>query len=223
MMTGEQSPMSSLKILTAIAATTLVMIIPIPALRAQGNNVYSSFAWTGFFEDLQASAASTHVAEDAIAKKPDRGKPFQDIRKDGGFLVGFEFTNGDWFGTPLIQSMQPIYLTAKGKDPGQRRGNLGHDPFKIEARDGYAVSSVTIHGGDPFIMSIQVTFMKIDLLHRALDPTHTYTSEVHGDVVQHPEWTPDKQIGGTAPIIGWVGYAENEINAFTLVQAASTP
>ncbi|MGA3170491.1 MAG: hypothetical protein ABSE62_05705 [Chthoniobacteraceae bacterium] len=150
------------------------------------------------------------------------GKPFKDIRKDGGFLVGFELTRGDWFGFPLFQSIQPIYFTPNGKELGQRRGNAGHDPFKIEARDGYAVSSVTLLPGH-FLFSIQLTFMKIDVLRQALDPTDSYKSEVYGDLDHHPEWAPTKQLGKDTPIIGLFGYAENFINGLGVVSAPEAP
>jgi len=181
----------------------------------------NSFQWAGFFEFLQTAAQSPQISKSVLGKR-DRGKPFQEIRKDGAFLIGFELTKGDWFGAPLFQSIQPIYFTAKGKDMGQREGNSGHDPFTIEAREGYAVSGVNMHDGQ-FIWSIQVTFTKIDLLRQTLNPADSYKSDVYGDVADHPDWAPDKQLGADTPIIGWFGYAESEINAFGLVQAPPVP
>jgi len=193
-----------------------------PNAAAQASPTPNSFQWAGLFESLQSAAASASVSKSAFGKKPNMGNPFTDIRKDGGFLVGFVLTKGDWFGAPLFQSIQPIYFTPKGKVLGQRRGNLGHDPFTIEAKDGYAVSSVKILPGI-FLFSIQLTFMKIDLIRQALDPSDSYSSDVYGDVTQHPEWTPNKQLGNSTPIIGLFGYAENFINGFGVVAAPQAP
>ena len=194
-----------------------------PNAAAQSNPAPNSFQWAGLFESLQSAAESASVSKTTFGKKPNMGNPFTDIRKDGGFLVGFELTKGDWFGAPLLQSVQPIYFTPKGKDLGQRRGNLGHDPFKIEAKDGYAVSSVKIHQDGSFVFSIQLIFMKIDLVRQTLDPSNSYTSDVYGDVTQHPEWTPDKQLGNSTPIIGLFGYAENYVNVLGVVPAPQAP
>jgi len=190
---------------------------------AQASPAPNSFQWTGFFESLQSAAESVSVSTSAFGKKPSMGNPFTDIRKDGGFLVGFYLTKGDWFGAPLFQSVQPIYFTPTGKDLGQRRGNVGHDPFKIEAKDGYAVSSLKIHQDGTFLFSIQLTFMKIDLVRQSLDPSDSYTSDVYGEVGQHPEWTPDKQLGDSTPIIGLFGYAENYLNVLGVVPAPQAP
>jgi hypothetical protein len=212
-----------LKTLSLFAVITLPETAAVSVARAQGTNAPNSFQWAGFFESLQAAAESAAISKHTVDRHDTMGKPFQDIRKDGGFLVGVNLTRGDWFGAPLFKSIQPIYFTPKGKDLGQRRGNLGHDPFKIEARDGYAVSAVTLFQDGSFIFSIQLTFMKIDLLRQTLDPTDSYQSEVYGDIVQHPEWTPDKQLGNNTPIIGLFGFAEDFIDALGVVSAPQAP
>ena len=160
---------------------------------------------------------AAHTQE--YAGKRDRGKPFQDLPKEGDLLVGFEITKGDWFGAPFIKSVQPIYLGLAGKSQGGLHGLSGQNAVSIEARDGYAIGAINIADGN-FLWSMQITYMKIDPLHRNLDTTNTYQSDVYGDVEHHPEWKPNKKLGGDGkPIIGVFGYADTEMNSLGVIQS----
>ena len=131
--------------------------------------------------------------------------------------MGFEITKGDWFGAPLLRSVQPIYLTTAGKVKGAVYGKPGGTPFVVEARDGYAVGGASLRDGN-FLWTLELTFMKIDAFHKNLDKADSYKSEVAGDSIKNTD-KPKTHAGDGLPIIGIFGYAKDEINALGFIQA----
>lgn len=125
---------------------------------------------------------------------------------------------GDWFGAPILHSIQPIYLGLRGKFRGEVSGTPGNHPVTLEAREGYAVSGLTLQDGS-LLGSLQLTYMKIDALHRRLDKADSYQSDVVGAPERHKGMKP-KTIGNDGnPITGIFGAAGGEINSIGIIEA----
>ena len=180
-------------------------------------NSATSFQMWSFYEKLKTAAANPRIPKNSLSKR-ERGKPFQDLPKEGAFLVGFELTKGDWFGAPLFRSLQPIYMTASGKVRGEVHGIPGKEAFTVEARDGYAVGELSFADG-AFFCSLEITFMKVDAFHKNLDRKDAYKTEKYGDLSRHPTLKPKTVAGDGSPIIGIFGFADEEMNALGIIQA----
>ncbi|HEV3262239.1 MAG TPA: hypothetical protein VG013_35630, partial [Gemmataceae bacterium] len=114
-------------------------------------------------------------------------QPVQEVPAEGALLVGFEVGLGKFFNNDVIQSVQPIFLTAKGEKLGKRYGKLSARMVRAKAKAGYAVGQVTTKTGlglDGF----SVTFM--ELRKSRLNPDESYTSD----------WLGGKGGGGETPV-----------------------
>lgn len=189
-----------------------------PAVPAPPVASATTFHMKTLFNKLKAAAANPRASEKTLPKT--KGKFFVDCPKEGALLVGFDVTMGDWFGAPLISSLQPIYLTSAGKVRGELHGKTGRNPKTLEARDGYAVGGFAIHHGT-FCWSIELTYMRLDFFRGALTKTDSYQSEVIGDFRAHPDHKPNKNVGGDgSAIFGVFGAAESErLNTLGIIQA----
>ncbi|MEO6786834.1 MAG: hypothetical protein ABI318_11935 [Chthoniobacteraceae bacterium] len=196
------------------AKATLKPAVPAPAV-----STASAFQMQTLFNKLKAAAVNPRASKAMLPKNP-KGTYFVDCPKEGALLVGFDVTMGDWFGAPLISSLQPIYLTSAGKVKGELHGKKGRNPKTLEAREGYAVAGFNIHHGT-FCWSIELTYMRLDPLRGTLLRTDSYESEVIGDFSDHPDHKPNKKVGGEgSPILGVFGTAESErLNTLGIIQA----
>jgi hypothetical protein len=178
----------------------------------------TAFRMKSFFEKLQSNAASPHIAKNTLDKH-DRGKDFKDLPTQGALLVGLVITRGDWFGAPLLKSVQPVYITADGEIQGDLHGGTGSSPVTLHAKPGYAIGAIWITD-EQFLWALKVTYMKIDPLNQSLIPSDSYDSEIVGDMQKQPEKVPKKKLGGDGvPVIGIFGASGDEMNALGVVQA----
>jgi hypothetical protein len=103
-------------------------------------------------------------------------KEFAEVPAEGGLLIGFNYTLGNFVGQPVMGWMQPIFLTARGEKLGTAYGKI--DPkakvMQVKAKKGYAVGAMTVRGGGG-LDAIEMTFMKIDK--NGLNKADSYQSE----------------------------------------------
>lgn len=157
------------------------------------------------------SAPMTHALQEAI----DSGDfsfskicggafaqtPFAEMPRVG-ILIGCRVGRSEFCGQPTFCSLQPIYLTPKGKQLGGFYGSAGNDgEIELVAKPGYAVGAVILRGGGG-MDSIYLTFMRIGAA--SLDERDEYVSgRVGGDGGGEMIFN-----GHGAPIIGLSGRNE---------------
>jgi len=103
------------------------------------------------------------------------GGPFKDIPKDGALLVGFRMTAIRQ--RHVIKSLQPIYLSKKGRVLGGIYGRPEGKVATFQAKAGYAVAGLRARGGGG-VSALKVVFMKVG--YGGLDPNTVYTSDWYG-------------------------------------------
>jgi WD40 repeat protein len=102
----------------------------------------------------------------------DAGAPYEERPEPLSLLVGFHFMIAD--DDIFIQTVQPIFLTSKGRVDGHVHGDPGEKRVTVEARPGYAVSAVLVCL-KPHDLKLQ--FMRVSPSREtALDPQEKYTS-----------------------------------------------
>lgn len=101
-------------------------------------------------------------------------EPYSDIPKEGGLLIGFNYSMGTWVNRPIVSSLQPIYLTEHGRRFGPVEGQENYPVKRIEAKSGYVISGVHIHGGGN-LEGFGIVFTRLN--GTTLDPTDSYESE----------------------------------------------
>jgi serine/threonine protein kinase len=127
---------------------------------------------------------------------------FLELAPGGGLLIGFEFGLGNVWGPSHINSIRPIFLTAKGEVLGEVRGTPTKKMVTVKAKKGYAVAAVEIKAGLQ-LDSMRITFMRIDK--KFLDVDQSYQSEVIGPPAA------GKRIGSTgALVIGICGKSNGQ-------------
>lgn len=102
----------------------------------------------------------------------------QESPPNGGVLIGFDISYGEFVRTPTISAIRPIYLSTRGKAFGQVFGRAEGNVIHMEAKTGYAVGRIFWRDGPFAIGSITVTYMK--LTPTGLDPKDSYESACYG-------------------------------------------
>ncbi len=74
---------------------------------------------------------------------------YSDVPPEGGVLVGFRYTLGQFGRGSMINSLQPIYVTSHGEKLGEIQGKAGQAQT-IRARPGYCVTGMSIRAGGNF-------------------------------------------------------------------------
>lgn len=79
----------------------------------------------------------------------------EDLATEGGILIGLHISMGRF-----IESVQPIYLTAKGETVGARIGPEGGIRHTLKAEPGYAVGAINLRNGQ-LLDALTVVFMRV--------------------------------------------------------------
>lgn len=85
--------------------------------------------------------------------------PWQDVAKEGGYLVGFEMGKGGWYQFSVLGGLKPIFATARGMRDGETRGK--GKGTRVVAKEGYAVGGLMVRYGE-VVNGVQIIFMKIN-------------------------------------------------------------
>lgn len=119
----------------------------------------------------------TMIEGDRLASTAIGGKSheqWQEIAREGGYLVGLEVGSGGWFQFNVTGGIRPIFATATGQRRGKKRGNS--DGKAIIAKEGYAVGGLMVRSGE-VVDSIQIVFMRVNPDGLTLNAQDTYLSE----------------------------------------------
>lgn len=143
------------------------------------------------------------------------GNPFTALPGEGAVLVGFAVNQGDWFGTPIISALQPIYETRTGRSRGATVGKKVNDfPLVAEAKPGYVVSQLLVSAPHDHVHGIKVIFRKLDLFHRGVVAKDSYESDWLGIAYNDKS----QRVGDPArPAIGLCGRADEWVAALGLL------
>jgi hypothetical protein len=146
------------------------------------------------------------------------GKEYTALPKEAAMLVGFAVKKGDWFGSTIIASFQPIYATLKGTVRGPTVGRPADEfPIVVEAKPGYVVSELLVSAPQSHLHGIKVVFRKIDFLRQGVIASDTYESdwigvELDGESVRVGD--------ATRPAVGLTGRADKWIASIGLIHAS---
>ncbi len=141
------------------------------------------------------------------------GDNYEDVAPDGGLLIGFDVGMGKWGNGDIVNSVRPIFRTAKGEVRGKQHGNHTGPVVTVKAKEGYAVGAVTVRA---VLMTdgLRVTFMRVS--GKALDPSQSYQSDPLGSLT-----TSSNRVqtlgGGGAPVAGICGRANDVSRALGLM------
>jgi tetratricopeptide (TPR) repeat protein len=131
---------------------------------------------------------------------------FRDLPTAPAHVVGFDVGYGEFFGSPVISAIRPIYQTPAGRTPGTAAGiaKQGTKPTRVEAKPGYAVGAISVRAGAG-IDGFSVTFMQIE--GDRLNPEKSYKSAWLGG----RGGAPPRELGGDgAPVVGIFGRTNDE-------------
>jgi hypothetical protein len=123
--------------------------------------------------DAIAKAVKSGAYEESVLAGREDSSNFRDMPEGSGVLIGFRLTKGNFSG-PMIKSLQPIFLTSKGRVLGKMHGNPNSPVHVVEAREGYAVGGA-FGGNGVRLHGLRVVFMKIQGLR--LNPQSQYLSK----------------------------------------------
>ncbi len=145
------------------------------------------------------------------------GNEFIDLPGEPAILVGLAVRKGDWFGTPIISALEPIYETRSGRIRGKEVGKKGGKLSLVaEARPGYVVTEVVVCAPQNHIHGIKLVFRKLDVFHQGVVANDTYESEWLG--IEYN--SKSARVGDPArPAIGLWGRADEWVGALGLLQA----
>ena len=103
--------------------------------------------------------SDTQALNCAFSNKVD----YRELPPDGGILIGFNYTLGEFVGMADFESLQAIYLTATGEKNGAIQGTPGLKSkfLQIKAKPGYAIGAFKIVCGGNF-EGMQLIFQRID-------------------------------------------------------------
>lgn len=142
------------------------------------------------------------------------GGGFTDAPSGPALLIGFRYCSSlasPYEGSPIIEGLQPIYLTPEGKTSGTFRGS-SRAPKEVLARPGYAVGGITAKGGSRLI-GFRIAFFRVS--GAGLDPKDSYLSEWFGGKGGRPE----TKLGGDGkPVVGVHGRSGDHIDSLGLIQ-----
>jgi hypothetical protein len=82
-----------------------------------------------------------------------------EVPPGGGLLVGFNMGEGGFSGRTIIKSIQPIFRTGAGEQPGAIYGD-GPRRKNLVAPPGYAVGALLVKSGDR-LDGLSITFMRV--------------------------------------------------------------
>jgi hypothetical protein len=119
---------------------------------------------------------------------------FEEVPPEGALLIGFEIGLGNVWAPNAINSVRPIFLTAKGEVLGKVYGIPTKTIVTVKARKGYAVGAITVIGALQ-VDWMKITFMKIDK--KVLDTDETYQSDDIGPRGDRPP----KTVGGSGALV----------------------
>ena len=117
------------------------------------------------------------IEDDRLAETKIYGEsknPWRDVANQGGYIVGFETSTGQWWQHQVLGEMKPIFETLDGPTEGARRG--GGSGEVTLAKEGYAVGGLSIRSGD-VVNAVQIIFMRINPDGMSLDTKDSYRSE----------------------------------------------
>lgn len=138
---------------------------------------------------------------------------WNDIVKEGGYIVGFEAAEGKWNQSSVLGSLTPIYATAGGLRNGEKRGNGNDNVKRVIAKDGYAVGGLIVRGGD-VVHSIQIIFMQIKQDGVSLNMADSYLSEKLGG---DGGGDPKKVLNGGKMIVGLTGASGDVVDSIGFI------
>lgn len=144
------------------------------------------------------------------------GNDFSAIPSESAVLVGLAVKKGDWFGTPIISALQPIYENQTHRFRGEIVGKKGSDvPLVVEAKPGYVVTQLVVSAPHDHVHGIKLIFRKIDFLHQGVDANDSYESEWLGIEFQNKS----QKVGDVAhAAIGLNGRADEWVASVGLLQ-----
>ena len=143
------------------------------------------------------------------------GNSFTALPTEAALLVGVAVRKGDWFGTPIISSLQPIYETRTGRMRGTTIGKKTDElPLVAEARPGYVVSQLLVSAPQSHVHGIKIIFRKLDAFHQGVVANDTYESDWLG-IAQNDK---SERVGdATRPAVGLIGRADEWVSALGLL------
>ena len=143
------------------------------------------------------------------------GKNFTALPTEAALLVGVAVKKGDWFGTPIISSLQPIYETRTGRIRGTTVGKKADElPLVVEAKPGYVVSQLLVSAPQDHVHGIKIVFRKLDIFHQGVVANDSYESDWLGIVSNDKS----ERVGdATRPAIGLCGRADEWVAALGLL------
>ena len=143
------------------------------------------------------------------------GNSFTAIPTEAALLVGIAVKKGDWFGTPIISSLQPIYETRTGRMRGTTVGKKTDQlPLVAEAKPGYVVSQLLVSAPQNHVHGIKIIFRKLDVFHQGVVANDTYESDWLG-IAQNDK---SERVGdATRPAVGLIGRADEWVSAVGLL------
>jgi hypothetical protein len=143
------------------------------------------------------------------------GSRFQHVVKEGGVLVGFQFTEKKHGNSNIIGSLTPVYMTSQGQVLGPMFGKpkSGAEVKKVIALDGYAVAGIIPTTGDR-LDGFRVIFMRMKQNEAGLDPKFRYVSDYLGGKggSPHPACGDDGRL-----VVGIWGRHGGDIDAAGLI------
>lgn len=136
---------------------------------------------------------------------------WQDVAKEGGYLVGFDVAKGPWFQFSVLGCLKPIFATSHGNREGELRGS--GQGTTVLAKEGYAVGGLYARGGE-VVNCIQLIFMRINPDGLSLNTQDSYLSDWLGG-----------EGGGKAKelnsrghlVVGVTGQTDSVVNSLGLV------
>jgi hypothetical protein len=144
-----------------------------------------------------------------------KGNSFTAVPSEAALLVGIAVNKGDWFGTPIISSLQPIFETRSGRIRGATVGKKTEQlPLVVEAKPGYVVSELLVSAPQNHVHGIKIIFRKLDVFHQGVVATDLYESDWLG-IAQNDK---SERVGDpTRPAIGLIGRADEWVSAVGLL------
>lgn len=180
--------------------------------------------------DKNLPIVNHNVLLDVVEQRADRGsfersketpqrhgQPFESLSQPTGILVGVNFAIGEYEGQPVVQALQPIYITRRGpvKGPWHGASNVqGNRIVEVRARQGYAINGFYSQTGG-VLDNTQVSFARVS--RGGLNARQTYLSPVYG-LPRKPE--PDPLYSITTPnqpIIGLFGHTDNWLGGLGVI------
>ena len=174
-------------------------------------------------EDQHFYSTLAADARDAVSVQTTRnvgamgGDAFDEVRPEGGILVGFDVWLADYGFNRVIGGLRAIFETANGRIRGDSHGTtLGKPNFVIEAKPGYAVVALEARGGDR-LDGFKALFWKIHEFDVSMDAEGSYQSDwvggQGGGKARHP------LSSNGSPVLGISGRSGTQIDRLGLIYA----